>query len=468
MHRSAKTLQRIATLCAAMTLGFNTCASAQLAHSWNVQAREQAERSTSAGMSMLLKRKTAQAISTFEQASQTDPTDPNPYSALGLALAMEGKLDEALHALQRSYSLRQATETLLSTGIVYYLQRDYDAAINAWTKVIEANPKNCQVWGDLGFAHLRKGQFSEADELFQKLVKCRPNSQFGYHGIALAKYFKGDFSGSRRAAERAQSIQPYAPVVLILAKLDALQGDRLSALKRAQQYNTTANRRSIPERSMTEIGIPLQRDFRWDPFKADSLDNGYLLAARLQDAANADKQLALAEQGKASQAIGSAKDILVKDPRDLFVLRELALAQMAQAEFANASESFKAVLERAPHCYVDLLHLARALAMDGKAAEGAAYVREFQNKLPGVKISPLLANIGQEPNPPPQPVLESTKQPKEEVIAKPKVKRETKVKNKPKAFSTPTTEVENAAKDAPKVSAPATTNDTRAIPASEF
>ena len=359
---------------------------------WDVNARHRSEASHSHGMTLMTKRLVDAAIKDFRQGTIQDPTDSAPWSALGMALAMQGNYQEALDSLQKSFSLRQSQETLLSTGIVYYLSHDYDAALNCWNKIVEANPKGCHILGDLGWGLLRKGDVDQAMSYFERLTKCSPNSEFGFHGLAYSKYLKGDLAGARQAAERAEAIESYPPVVLLLAKLDFLQGDRSRGQRRAQQYASLS--RKFQQRAMTAIGYPLQHDFRWDPYLADNLDNGYLLMARAQDLPkNASKQRALSNQGKAAAVISSAKERLVNAPKDYYLTRELGLAQLAAGDYSNAADSFKTVLELSPKSYVDLLHLGRALSLDGKQTEASAAVRQFQQHWPNQQLSPTFSQI---------------------------------------------------------------------------
>lgn len=398
-------------------------ADAQVRQTWDIHARQQAERFTSAGISLLQKRQIDTALTAFEKATVADPSDPNPFTMIGLTLAMKGRLDEALHALQRSYSLKQSSEALLATGVVYYLKRDFEAAINSWNRAASmSRGENCRIHGALGFAFLRLGQFSNAQESFDKLVKCHPTSQLGYQGLAMTRYLRGEFRGARAAAERAESIQPYPPAVLLLAKVDALQGDRATALTRAHLFNRLSRR--SPDRRLADFGFAIQHDFRWDPFKGDNLDNGYLLMARLQSAEDDKKRASLAEQGDASAVMETALSALQDSENDLFLTRDLGLAQLSAGQYAAAADTFKRVVERYPNCHVDLLHIARALALGGKGAEGAEYVRQFQSNVPGQQLSPVFSNIGQAPPsqaecPPeePEPTPKAIRKPK---ITKPK------------------------------------------------
>ena len=359
---------------------------------WDVNARHKSQALHSHGMTLMTKRQIDAAIKDFRQATIQDPTDSAAWSALGMALAMQSNNQEALDSLQKSFTLRQSQETLLSTGIVYYLSHDYDAALNSWNRVLEANPKGCHILGDLGWGLIRKGDVDQAMSYFDRLTKCSPNSQFGFHGLAFSKYLKGDFAGARQAAERAEAIESYPPVVLLLAKLDFLQGDRSRGQRRAQQYSALS--RKFQQRSMTAIGYPLQHDFRWDPFLADNLDNSSLLLARVQDLPkDASRQRSLSNQGKAAAVISSAKERLGANPKDYYLTRELGLAQLAAGDYSSAADSFKTVLELSPKSYVDLLHLGRALSLDGKQTEASAAVRQFQQHWPNQQLSPAFSQI---------------------------------------------------------------------------
>jgi tetratricopeptide (TPR) repeat protein len=356
---------------------------AQMSESWNVHSREKAEALNSNAISLLNTRQTDRAIALLRHANAADPNDPVPFATLGLALATQGEYAEGLDSLQKSYSLRPTNETLLSTGFVYFLQHDYDAAINAWNKVLQANPKLCHVYGNIGMAYLRKGDLGQANEAFQRVVRCAPNSDLGYYGLALSNYLAGNFAASRTEGQRALAINNYPPTVLLMANLDLMTGDQSRGKRRAQQYNSM--RHKFQQRSMTEIGYPTQHDFHYDPFIADNFDNGYLLLARVEN--NPHRAQDLAYYGKSKHVISSVKDQLSRFPGDLFLTRELGLAQMADGDFSSSSESFKSALNQCSGCHADLLNLGRSLALDGKTDQSSETVRQFQNQEPSQEAS---------------------------------------------------------------------------------
>jgi len=362
--------------------------------SWDNKARERSQTASSAALTSLTKGAVDQAISSLMEATGADPSDPLPFALLGLALDMKGRYAEAIDALHKSYRLApKIGETALSIGFTHYLTHDYGKAINAWRKALEINPKLCHIYGDIGFAHLRQGDFKRGDEMFRKMIGCHPGSQLAYQGLATTRYLAGDFAAARKAADQAQSIAAYPPVLLLLAKLDVLEGDRARALSRIAEYAKTTQKPWV-QRPMTGLGYPVQHDFRWDPFLADNFDNSYLLSARLQNLPRDEsRRKSLARQGKVDAVRARAAAALETSPGDFYLVREMALIDLADGRYSEAAERFGEVLKYCPDCHVDLLHRARALALDGKSAEASALVRRFQRIYPGGKLSPVMVDI---------------------------------------------------------------------------
>ncbi len=364
--------------------------------SWDTYQHERSQKLLSLALTQLEKGLDEKAASLLIESINTDPTDAVPLSMLGLVYVRQGKYAEALDLLKKSYHMKNLAETLLTTGFAYYLQHDYDAAIASWTKALQRDPRMVEANGDIAFAYLRKGDFKNADEYFRILLKGRSNSPLAYQGLSILNYLAGNFSAARTAAERAQSIEPYYPNLLLLAKLDYLQGDPQTGQKRvalwlrasSQKKATKDQKRKTLYRSMTVLGYPKQHDFSWDPFLADNFDNGRLLLARTQEKKGSKKRQSLALKGKIKDLLSSARQAQYSAPSNYYLLRELGLLELANGDFSEAADHFREVLEKCPSCVVDWLHLARALSMQDKVSEASYGVREFQRLRGKEKIAP--------------------------------------------------------------------------------
>lgn len=358
-------------------------------HTWNTHKREQSEKLLSSAMTWLKLGETKKASELLLQACNEDPTDAAPASLLGLTYSVQGKYSQAMESLRKAYELGHGQETLLCAGFNYYLQHDYDSAIASWKKVIDKDPRKAEAYACIGFAQMRKGDFAEADKSFRKAIEGRPSSQIAYEGLAWLNYLSGDFKSARNAAEHAQSIRPYHQVLLIMAKLDYLQGAPEAGRKRVSEWARSSADTKVERCSMTEFGFPPQHDFGWDPFLSGIFDNGYLLMARAEKSRTQGdgKQRSLARKGCIEKALAEAKETLSAADNDLFAKRELALLELTNGDYAAAEQHFQQLLQSYPGCKVDWLHLARALFLQGKSGEASYAAGEFRRLRPEQKIA---------------------------------------------------------------------------------
>lgn len=389
-----KMTKPVASLIAAAVVACTAGGAPAQIQTWSPEARSKSQALVSASISLLLKRQWDMAIQNLTRATVVDGSDPIAFEMLGLALGARHRLSEALDNLQRAYSLQKTPETLLSTGIVYYLDHDYQAALESYNRALQLKSNWIDIAGNIGYAYYRKGDLPRAEENFRALTKAHPNWQLGYQGLATVQYLRGHFSAARASAMHAETLRSYAPVVLILAKLDMLEGNVVGGAKRVSVYRSKL-KKNFAGRPMTELGFPVQRDFKWDPYIADNFDSGTLLLARASGG-DGKKRESLAKQGGADSMIATISDALRESPDDVMLLRDLGLAQLAAGANEEAAKSFSKVLQLSPSCTVDRLHLARALAGMGKDQEAAAQVAAFQRAVPREKLSPAFTSLLQE------------------------------------------------------------------------
>lgn len=394
--RAARTAL-LATACNAMLISSANC---QLLQTWDTKSRERSQRLTSAAVTALDKGQTAQAVALLNQATLVDPKDAVALNTLGMALAKQGKYDEALDALNKAYKISHFPETLLNTGIVYYLQHDYEAAISSWSKAIEGDKKLYAIYGGIGFAHMRKGEFDNAEQAFRKLITAKPNSELAYRGLALSSYLSGQVNAAIKAAEHARSLSSNSPpILLLLAKLQLIQGNSEAGKQLIKEWQAASTKKKSTPFSMTVFGVPVQHDFHWDAFSADHFDNGNFLLARTRLLPKEDgARRSYSAKGKIGLVLPQARAAAESAPQDYFILRELALLELANGEYTSAATHFSKVLELCPGCRIDWLHLARAQSLAGKPSEASYAVKEFKRQLPDEKISSVFTEFANSNN----------------------------------------------------------------------
>lgn len=362
--------------------------------SWNTNQRERSQRLLSAAMTNMNKGFYEKASTLLLEATQSDPTDATSAATLGLVYVRQGKYGEALDVLKRAYQLEKTAEILVTTGFAYYLQHDYDAAIASWTKALERDSRITEINGDIAFAYLRKGDFAKADEYFRLLIKTRTGSQFAYHGLAVMNYLAGNLNASRRAAEHAETIKSYYPVLLLLTKLDYLQGDATAAQKHLAAWQKASSNKRPSLRPMTAIGYPAQHNFNWDPFLLDNFDTGKFLQARVnQKPADSKKKTSSSVLKGADAALSAAKQAQFSAPKDYYIMREMALIEMAMGDYDSAATHFREVLQACPSCVIDWLHLAKALSLQSKMDNASYALNEFKRQRPQEQIAKSFSDL---------------------------------------------------------------------------
>jgi len=99
--------------------------------------------------------------------------DPNSIAAnrrYATNLAYEGRADEALVYAKRVDELNHTKLESGRLGFVYFLVRQYDAAIESYLKAIEKSPENAHPHFLLGEAYLAKGMYKQGIAELQKAV----------------------------------------------------------------------------------------------------------------------------------------------------------------------------------------------------------------------------------------------------------------------------------------------------------
>ncbi len=367
-------------------------------HNWDMHARERAENSNSRALTILnkgpaLKGWIDQALAALVSATAADPTDPVPFTTLGLALDLKQRYAEALEALAKAYQLDpKSTETVLSTGISHYLGHSYAASERALTTLLRLNPNFSAAHIDLGYVYMRLGDFDKAKKQFKQAIVSNPNCQPAYQGMAQVAYLDGDLESAYAAAQHAETLQTYAPVTYLLAEICFLRGDEeqmRSALKKLSKV-----KQPLQQRPMTQIGFSAQHDFHWDPFLADDFDSGNFVNARSVDLPLLDKKRAsLAAAGKIDAALERAEQTLGTAPKDYYLIRQVGLLDLAAGDYTGAVKQFNDVTSACVNSHIDFLYLGRALSLSGKKEAAAQCIREYKKHFPNQQISSIFSDI---------------------------------------------------------------------------
>ena len=93
-------------------------------------------------------------------------------------------------------------------GNKYFLTKEYDKAIEAYTSAIALNPNYDRAYNGLGAAYTKKGQYDRAIEDYNKAILINPNYANAYYNRGLAYYNKGQYDRAIEDYNKAIAINP--------------------------------------------------------------------------------------------------------------------------------------------------------------------------------------------------------------------------------------------------------------------
>jgi serine/threonine-protein kinase len=115
----------------------------------------------------------------FRRALDLNPGYADAHFAYGLTyLAPLGRLNEALAEIQRARDL-DPLSLIINTyvGLTFYLNRQYDRAIEHCRKALELDPTFLEAYAIMSNAYLAKGMFPEAYAAIEKMRSISPDAR---------------------------------------------------------------------------------------------------------------------------------------------------------------------------------------------------------------------------------------------------------------------------------------------------
>jgi len=139
------------------------------------------------GLSLAEEGRLDEAIAEFRKAVALSPDFVEGYNNLGLALAERGALDEAIREYGKALTKRpDYVNALNNLGIAYKRQGDLAAAIRAYQRALEISPESYQLYNNLGAALQAAGRIDEAIGYYQKALALKPDFADARFNLNLA------------------------------------------------------------------------------------------------------------------------------------------------------------------------------------------------------------------------------------------------------------------------------------------
>jgi tetratricopeptide (TPR) repeat protein len=154
----------------------------------------------------------ADAVAVYRQLVGLDPSDPLAYEYLGVALARQGKPDEALkqyaHALQLDPNSASAHYDI---GILLIQERREEEAIDHFRQAVQLDPGLVTAHFQLANLLMRKGKDADAEREYEAVVSVDPQNEFARFMQAMAAVHRGSYARARTLLEDAAAALPDDP-----------------------------------------------------------------------------------------------------------------------------------------------------------------------------------------------------------------------------------------------------------------
>jgi tetratricopeptide (TPR) repeat protein len=150
-----------------------------------------------------------EALPLYAQAAELDPRRAESHCNLGNILVELGRIEEAMECFRRALDLRPDWPLAhLSLATALRLQRRPADAEYSCRAALAIDPNYVDAVSLLGELHTDLGQFSEAQELFQRAVAINPDFAFAFSAMALHRKMTSDDAAWLKGAETLLAKRP--------------------------------------------------------------------------------------------------------------------------------------------------------------------------------------------------------------------------------------------------------------------
>ena len=273
-------------------------------------------------------------LTLWSDAVKKSPQKCRTHSNLGVALAKQGRLDEAIaHYLEAILISPAYAEARNNLGVALAKQGRLDEAIARYLEALRINPAYAEAHNNLGDALKRKGQLDDAIAHLSEALRIEPDSAIAHNNLGLALADKGRFDEAIAHSLEALRINPAD------AEAHNNLGDMLSRLGNLADaighYAEALRIKPDYAKAHNNMGVALAKQGRLD----EAI--GYFSEAlRIEpDSAIAHNNLglALADQGRLDEAIAHYLEAIRISPAYAEAHNNLGIALKRKGQMDGAN-----------------------------------------------------------------------------------------------------------------------------------
>jgi Flp pilus assembly protein TadD len=144
------------------------------------------------GLALAQEGKVTDAIGHYEQALQINPTFAETHNNLGLALAQEGKVTDAIGHYEQALRIKpDYAEAHNSLGLALLQAGKREDAIGHYEQALRIKPDYAEAHNNLAIALEQTGKREEAIEHYEQAVRLKPNSAAAHYNLGYALFQLG-------------------------------------------------------------------------------------------------------------------------------------------------------------------------------------------------------------------------------------------------------------------------------------
>jgi tetratricopeptide (TPR) repeat protein/serine/threonine protein kinase len=161
------------------------------------------------GVALAVQGKQEEAVAAFGKAIALQPDYAMAHSNLGSSLKEQGKLEEALTALRKAIALKPdyapAHENL---GCALHEQGKLEEAVEALLKAIALKPDHAQAHYNLGIPLKEQGKLEEAVAAYRKAIALKPDHAKAHNNLGGALHDQGKLEEAVTTYRKAIALRP--------------------------------------------------------------------------------------------------------------------------------------------------------------------------------------------------------------------------------------------------------------------
>lgn len=127
---------------------------------------------------------------------------------LGAAYTRLGRIPEARNSLQKAHALGLEADANEQLGMLLQAERRYEEALELFENLIRARPQQAMGFMHRGNLYLEMGDLDAAKIDAEKAIALENTLDRGWLLLALVQYAKGDYANAAFAVERSVALKP--------------------------------------------------------------------------------------------------------------------------------------------------------------------------------------------------------------------------------------------------------------------